>query len=354
MLYSLARPLLFALDPERTHALSFNALECAHRLGLTRTLRPRIPDDPVMAMGLTFRNPVGLAAGLDKNGAHIDALAELGFGFIEVGTVTPRAQPGNPKPRMFRLPSAQALINRLGFNNDGVTNYVANIKRQPSFAQAGGVLGLNLGKNAATPIENALDDYVTCLDAVYPLTLSRPSYIAINISSPNTKNLRELQGDHALTALLKGLALARLRLADRHGQRTPMAVKIAPDVDDDALPSMTNTMLAQGIDAIIATNTTVARAAVAGQPHAEESGGLSGAPLTARSTEVVRQLAQLVHGEIPIIAVGGILSGADAVAKLNAGATLVQIYTGLIYRGPSLVSECRRAILEFREHRAAI
>lgn len=348
MFYGFARPWLFALDPEVAHELSFAALERAQRLGLARLLAPHVADDPVRAMGLTFRNPVGLAAGLDKNAAHIDALANFGFGFIEVGTVTPLPQPGNPKPRLFRLPAAQALINRLGFNNDGVASFVSNVERQPAFAAAGGVIGMNIGKNAATPIERALDDYVAGLDAVYPLAARRAAYVTVNISSPNTKDLRELQADRALVQLLRGLAQARERLAEAHGKHVPIAVKIAPDLDDDALPRIADTVIKHGMDAIIATNTTLARDAVAGLPHAQETGGLSGAPLRERATAVVRRLAEHLGGALPVIAAGGVLSGDDAVEKLQAGASLVQVYTGLIYRGPQLIGECRRAILNTR------
>ncbi|GAB4467714.1 MAG: quinone-dependent dihydroorotate dehydrogenase [Burkholderiaceae bacterium] len=348
MLYRIARPLFFAVDPEAAHDLAFAALARAHALGLTRLARPRVPDDPVDAMGLRFRNPVGLAAGLDKNAAHIDALGDFGFGFIEVGTVTPLPQPGNPKPRLFRLPRAAALINRMGFNNKGLDRFVANVAASRSFSAAGGVLGLNLGKNAATPIENALRDYALGLHAVYPLLVERPGYVAINISSPNTKNLRSLQGGSELDALLRGLADERARLADRHGRRVPIAVKIAPDLDDADLPRVADALVAHGMDAVIATNTTTARDRVLGLEHAEEPGGLSGAPLFERSTEVVRILAAQLRGALPIIAVGGIMKGADAVAKIDAGATLVQIYTGLIYRGPVLVAECRRALLARR------
>ncbi|GMV58133.1 MAG: dihydroorotate dehydrogenase (quinone) [Betaproteobacteria bacterium] len=345
MLYDLARPFFFALDPETAHDLAFGSLARVHALGLTKLARPHVPADPVDAMGLRFPNPVGLAAGLDKNAAYIDALGDLGFGFIEVGTVTPLPQPGNPKPRLFRLPKAAALINRMGFNNEGLERFVANVAASRTFSAAGGVLGLNLGKNAATPIENALDDYVLGLRAVYPLLVERAGYVAINISSPNTKNLRSLQGGSELDALLRGLAVERARLADRHGKRVPIAVKIAPDLDDADLPRVADALVAHGMDAVIATNTTIARDRVAGLPHAEEAGGLSGAPLFERSTEVVRTLAAHLKGALPIVAVGGILSGADAVAKVEAGATLVQIYTGLIYRGPALVAECRRALL---------
>jgi dihydroorotate dehydrogenase len=345
VLYEFARPLLFALDPEAAHELTLVKLERAHRLGLTRWLQPRLADDPVQVMGLRFPNPVGLAAGLDKNAAHIDALGDLGFGFIEVGTVTPRPQPGNPRPRMFRLPAARALINRLGFNNAGIDAFVANVESSRTFCANGGVLGVNIGKNADTPVERALDDYATCLRRVYPLFATRAGYVTINVSSPNTAGLRALQARDALAALLAGLRDERARLADRHGKRVPLAVKIAPDLDDAELPRIADALLAHGIDAVIATNTTIARAGVAGLRHAEEPGGLSGAPLFARSTAVIRRLAEHLQGRLPIIGVGGILSGADAAEKIAAGACLVQLYTGLIYRGPALVAECRRALL---------
>lgn len=348
MLYRLARPWLFALDPEHAHHRTLHALERAHRLGIAQFLSTRLPDDPVHAMGLTFRNPVGLAAGLDKNAAHIDALADLGFGFIEVGTVTPQPQPGNPQPRMFRLVPAQALINRLGFNNEGVAAFVNHITRQHTFSNVGGIIGLNIGKNAVTPMERALDDYVAGLTAVYPLAATRACYVTVNISSPNTKNLRELQSGHEFITLLHGLAQARKRLADQYGRYLPIAIKIAPDLEDSALPYMADLMVEHGMDAIVATNTTLARDAVQGLAHAQENGGLSGAPVFQRSTEVVRQLAQHLQGRLPIIAVGGILSGEDAVKKFEAGATLVQLYTGLIYRGPQLVSEARQALLQWR------
>lgn len=348
MLYDLARPFFFALDPETAHDLAFGALARAHALGLTKLAHPHVPADPVDAMGLRFPNRVGLAAGLDKNAAHIDALGDFGFGFIEVGTVTPQPQPGNPKPRLFRLPAARALINRMGFNNEGLERFVANVAASRTFSAAGGVLGLNLGKNAATPIERALDDYALGLRAVYPLLVQRPGYVAVNISSPNTTNLRSLQAAAALDALLRGLASERAQLADRHGKRVPIAVKIAPDLDDADLPRVADALVAHGMDAVIATNTTIAREGVAGLAHAEEAGGLSGAPLFERASEVVRILAAHLKGALPIVAVGGILSGADAVAKIEAGATLVQIYTGLIYCGPALVAECRRALLARR------
>jgi len=281
LLYDFARPFIFTLDPETAHHVAFANLNRAHALGLTRLLRPHVADDPVEVMGLRFPNPVGLAAGLDKNAEYIDALADFGFGFIEVGTVTPRPQPGNPAPRIFRLPKAGALINRMGFNNDGLDRFVANVQASRTRHV---VLGLNIGKNADTPIEKALDDYLIGLQRVYPLLLDRPGYVAINISSPNTKNLRSLQGGPELAALLRGLHKAHRQLAAEHGRHVPLAVKIAPDLDDAELPRVADTLVEYGIDAVIATNTTLARDAVAGLPHADEAGGLSGAPLTPRST----------------------------------------------------------------------
>lgn len=348
MLYRLAQPCLFSLEPERAHRLALAGLDCAHRFGFTRSWSAGLTDNPVQAMGLTFRNPVGLAAGLDKNAAHIDALADLGFGFIEVGTVTPLAQGGNPKPRLFRLTQPLALINRFGFNNEGIARFLAHIESQHSFTDAGGVLGLNIGKNADTPMDQAMADYITCLNAVYPLAINRPSYITINISSPNTKHLRDLQATDPFSALLSGVADARKRLTDRYGKRLPIAVKISPDLDDAMLAPMADLMLEHGMDAIVATNTTIDRSRVEGQKHATEAGGLSGAPLLSRSTHVVSELAKHLRGALPIIAVGGILSGDDVVAKLKAGATLVQLYTGLIYRGPTLVREARLAAQQWR------
>jgi dihydroorotate dehydrogenase len=344
-LYGLARPLLFAIDPERVHDLTLEGLQRAYDLGATRLCPVAAPpaEKSVRIMGLEFPNPVGLAAGLDKNGAHIDALGSLGFGFVEVGTVTPHAQPGNPRPRMFRLPQAQALINRLGFNNQGLAQFVTNAQR----ARYGGVLGLNIGKNADTPIGAALDDYRQGLQAVYP----HAGYITINISSPNTRDLRSLQQDEELRALLGALHDERERLAQQHARRVPIAVKIAPDLDDRQLERIADTLVSLSVDAIIATNTTVARESVAGLAHGEETGGLSGRPLFARSTEVVRLLSRHLQGALPIIAVGGILDGNDAAEKIRAGASLVQLYTGLIYRGPALVGECRQAIA--RLHRDA-
>jgi len=334
--YLLARPLLFALDPERAHELALAAIDGAATTGMLRLAAGAPVDDPVEVMGLRFRNRVGLAAGLDKNGAHVDAFAAMGFGFVEVGTVTPRPQPGNPRPRMFRIPQAQALINRMGFNNDGVDAFMANVER----ARFGGVLGLNIGKNAATPIARAIDDYVACLERVYP----RAGYVTVNVSSPNTKDLRRLQAADELDAMLAALRERQLRLADAHRRYVPLALKIAPDLDDEQIDAVAARLIAHRIDAVIATNTTVDRDAVRGMPHAQEAGGLSGAPLREASNRVIRALRARLPAGYPIIGVGGVMNAADACAKIDAGATLVQIYTGLIYRGPSLVGECARAL----------
>ena len=334
--YAFARPLLFALDPEHAHDLTLGAIDRAARLGALQLAAGCPVDDPVEVMGLRFRNRVGLAAGLDKDGAHIDALAAMGFGFIEVGTVTPKPQPGNPRPRMFRLPQRDALINRMGFNNAGVDAFVANVRR----AKWRGVLGLNIGKNAVTPIERALDDYLFCLERVY----EHASYVTVNISSPNTKNLRQLQGGDALDELLAGLQARRGELVTRHGRRVPLALKIAPDLDDEQVAAIASLLERHGIDAVIAANTTVSREAVAGLAHADESGGLSGAPVFEPSNRVIRALRASLPRDYPIIGVGGIMSADDALAKVAAGATLVQLYTGLVYRGPTLVGQCARAL----------
>jgi dihydroorotate dehydrogenase len=294
---------------------------------------------PTTLMGLRLQNPVGLAAGLDKNGAHIDAMGNLGFGFIEVGTVTPRAQPGNPKPRMFRLPESEALINRLGFNNQGLEAFLANVQRS-TWRNRGGIIGLNIGKNADTPIEQAADDYLIGLSGVYP----HADYITVNISSPNTKNLRALQGEHELDQLLSQLATRRLALAEQHQKQVPLAVKIAPDLTEEQIDIIAEVLPRHGIDGVIATNTTLAREAVQGQKHAEEAGGLSGAPLHARSLQVIARLRAKLGAEFAIIGVGGIVSGRHAAEKMAAGANAVQLYTGLIYRGPSLVAECAKEI----------
>jgi dihydroorotate dehydrogenase len=340
MLYSLFRPLLFALDPEIAHDAALAGLDAAASLGIARRIAPRLPPSPVEAMGLRFPNRVGLAAGLDKNARHIDGLASLGFGFIECGTVTPRPQPGNPPPRLFRLAQAQALINRLGFNNDGLERFLANVARARFGPKSGGILGLNIGRNFDTPNERAVDDYLTCLRAVY----AHASYVCVNVSSPNTTGLRELQEDTALSALLAALKAEQAELAQRHGKYTPLAVKLAPDLSPDAIRSIARVLVAQRCDAVIATNTTLDRSGVAGLDHAGEAGGLSGRPLRDKATAVVRALAAELGGALPIIAVGGILSGADAQEKIAAGATLVQIYTGLIYKGPELVAEIAAAL----------
>jgi len=335
-LYPLFRPLLFAADPESAHAVTFAALDRAAALGLVQVVAPRVPPDPVTVMGIAFPNRVGLAAGLDKNAAHLRGLAALGFGFLEAGTVTPRAQPGNPRPRMFRLREAHALVNRLGFNNDGVERFVRNVEA----SGYRGVLGINLGRNFDTPNERAADDYIAGLRAVY----RHAHYVTINVSSPNTKGLRDLQSEHALAALLEVVVRERDTLAQRHGRVVPLVVKIAPDLTDDAVRGVARTLVAARVDGVIATNTTLARDAVRGLPHADEAGGLSGAPVREASNRVIRTLADALAGALPIIGVGGILSGDDAREKIAAGATLVQVYTGLIYRGPALVAECGRAL----------
>lgn len=339
LLYALARPLLFSLDPEAAHNLTLPLLKRAAALGLAKAIARPEPD-PRTVMGITFPNPVGLAAGLDKDGTYIDGLAALGFGFIEVGTVTPRAQPGNPQPRMFRLPRAQAIINRMGFNNGGVDAFVANVQASKFYQDKEGVLGLNIGKNADTPIERAADDYLLCLEKVYPYA----SYVAINISSPNTKNLRQLQDASELGALLSRLKDAQQRLADRHAHYVPIALKIAPDIGSEQIKNIADALLRYKLDGVIATNTTITRDAVQRLPHAAEAGGLSGAPVFELSNVVIRALKKELGNALPIIGVGGILSGHDAQVKIEAGATLVQLYTGLIYRGPALVKECAAAL----------
>ena len=336
MLYSLARPLLFALDAERAHRLTLAGLDLSGKLGFTRFIAGRAVNAPLQVMGLQFPNAVGLAAGLDKNAEHVDALAELGFGFIEVGTVTPRPQPGNNPRRLFRVTRARALVNRMGFNNHGVETLLANIRA----SRYTGILGVNIGKNFDTPIDRALDDYLHCLRAVYDFA----SYVTVNISSPNTLNLRSLQEGAALENLLTGIADERAVLETTHGRRVPLAVKIAPDLDETDVRHVADAAYRYDIDAIIATNTTVSRTGVENLPNANESGGLSGAPLQARSTKIVRLLAESLAGRLPIIAVGGIMCAADALEKISAGASLVQLYTGLVYRGPRLVSECARAL----------
>ncbi|MCU0932389.1 MAG: quinone-dependent dihydroorotate dehydrogenase [Serpentinimonas sp.] len=340
--YPLARHLLFRMDPEAAHDLTLNQLaRWQHSPFMKLAAEPRV-HDPVTVAGLQFPNRVGLAAGLDKNARCIDAWNALGFGFVEVGTVTPLGQPGNPKPRMFRLPASNALINRLGFNNEGLAAFVQNVQRARN--RSGVVLGLNIGKNAATPIARATEDYLICLDGVYP----HADYVTVNISSPNTQNLRSLQSDAALDALLGELAERRELLAQRHGQRKPMFLKIAPDLDEAQVQVIAFALQRHGMDGVVATNTTLSREAVQGQPHAQEAGGLSGGPVLEASNRVIRQLRAALGPDMPIIGVGGVLSGADAVQKLQAGADLVQIYTGLIYRGPALVREAALALQRAR------
>jgi dihydroorotate dehydrogenase len=337
--YALARPFLFGLDPEHAHELTLAALARTQRTPLSCAYGESRVDDPVTVAGLRFPNRVGLAAGLDKNGRCIDGLAAMGFGFIEVGTVTPQPQPGNPKPRMFRLPQADALINRLGFNNDGLDAFIANV-RQARFRSRGGILGLNIGKNASTPIERAVDDYLLGLDGVFP----HADYVTVNISSPNTQNLRALQSDQALDELLGALQARRRALVQAQGRSVPMFVKIAPDLDESQIGVIAATLQRHGIDGVIATNTTIAREAVAHLPHGQEAGGLSGRPVFEASNRVIAALRAALGPGYPIIGVGGVMSGKDARAKLAAGADLVQIYTGLIYRGPALVREAALAL----------
>jgi dihydroorotate dehydrogenase len=345
--YSLARPFLFSLDPETAHEVTMDALARLQRTPLDCAFGNAAVEDPIELAGLRFPNRVGLAAGLDKNARCIDGLGAMGFGFVEVGTVTPKAQPGNPKPRMFRLPQRNALINRLGFNNEGLDTFLTNVQRARFRRDAGKapmLLGLNIGKNAATPIERAVDDYLVCLDGVYP----HADYVTINISSPNTKNLRALQSDEALDGLLGAIADRREELATTHGWRVPVFVKIAPDLDEAQVDVIAATLRRHGMDGVVATNTTIARDAVKGLPHAEEAGGLSGAPVLAASNRVIAQLRAALGPAFPIIGVGGILSAEDAVSKIHAGADVVQIYTGLIYRGPQLVAQAARAIAQLR------
>jgi len=337
--YSLLRPWLFCLDPEKAHNLTLSNLDRAERWGLLQRFITKPIADPHTLCGIQFPNPVGLAAGLDKDGKHIDSLAALGFGFLEIGTVTPRAQDGNPKPRMFRLPEAEGIINRMGFNNDGVDACIARV-RKSKFWQNGGILGLNIGKNASTPIEQASQDYVFAMAAVYDIA----SYITVNISSPNTQHLRSLQSEEMLRSLLHDLSEERKKLSDRYGVHKPLFLKIAPDLDQEDIHLIADLLVEFGIDAVIATNTTISREAVKGMAHSEEAGGLSGAPVRAASSQVIKTLKARLGNTLPIIGVGGILSGADAREKVMAGASLIQLYSGLIYRGPELVNECANAL----------
>ncbi|MDO5290371.1 MAG: quinone-dependent dihydroorotate dehydrogenase [Pseudomonadota bacterium] len=349
--YSLARAALFTLDAEAAHEHMLALLARGAGTPLAMAWRQGRVQDPVVLAGLHFPNRVGLAAGLDKNARAIDAFAEMGFGFVEVGTVTPLAQPGNPKPRIFRLPQKNALINRLGFNNDGLQAFIHNVKssrfhscsRLPDKRESM-ILGLNIGKNAATPIERATDDYLTCLAGVYPYA----DYVTVNISSPNTKNLRDLQSDAALDALLSALKSRQGELAAEHGRHVPLFLKIAPDLDESQVHAIADALRRHGMDGVIATNTTLSREAVAGLPHADEAGGLSGAPVLTASNRVIAQLRAALGPGFPIIGVGGILSAADAVAKIKAGADVVQLYTGLVYQGPPLVRQVAQALRGMR------
>jgi len=339
MLYGLVRKVLFAADPETAHDLTLEALRLGHFAGMTKLLC-REESQPVRCMGLEFPNPVGVAPGLDKNADCFEALGDLGFGFVEVGTVTPRPQPGNPKPRVFRLTEAQAMINRLGFNNKGVDHLVRRVRGH----RFRGVLGINIGKNFDTPIERAADDYLLCLEKVY----AHADYVTVNISSPNTKNLRDLQGEDELDRLLGVLASRRGELAEEYGRRVPLALKVAPDQEPGAIPAIAGAVVRHGIDAVIATNTTIDRSMVAGMKHADEAGGLSGAPLKEKADRVLGELRQALPPEVGLIGVGGITRGEDAVDKLRLGADLVQFYTGMVYRGPELLGECLRAIAAWR------
>lgn len=335
MFYEFARKALFSTDPETAHELSLESLKVGHRLGVTRLLCTT-HNQPVTCMGLEFPNPVGVAPGLDKNGDYFEALGSLGFGFVEIGTVTPRPQPGNPKPRVFRLIEAQAMINRLGFNSKGVDHLVRKVRNH----QFKGILGINIGKNFDTPIEKAVDDYLHCLNKVYPYA----DYVTINISSPNTQNLRDLQGEDKLDDLLGSISERRAELADQHGRCVPLAVKIAPDLEDSALALIAGVVTHHRMDAVIAGNTTISRDGVEGMKHAEETGGLSGTPLKPKADKVLAAMRVLLPENIALIGVGGITSGQDAVDKLELGADLVQFYTGMVYRGPELVNECLQAI----------
>ncbi|WP_202898550.1 quinone-dependent dihydroorotate dehydrogenase [Kingella kingae] len=334
MIYDLIRPLVFNFDPEQAHGLTLKTLARAEKCGVLPCVNPHT--QPTTLMGLALSNPIGLAAGMDKNGECIDGLAALGFGFIEIGTVTPRPQAGNPKPRLFRSPEHQAIINRMGFNNDGIDQMIRNIAR----SQYRGVLGINIGKNATTPIENATDDYLICLEKAY----AHASYITVNISSPNTQNLRSLQGGDELSKLLTALKNKQAALATQHSRYVPLAVKIAPDLDEAQIADIAHVALQTEMDGIIATNTTIDKSALGASPLAQEAGGLSGAPVREPSNRVLKALAQELASKVPIIGAGGVLSGKDAAEKIQLGATAVQIYSGMVYRGPELVKECLTAV----------
>ncbi len=343
-MYSHIRDLLFRLNPETSHELSLDMLGAAERLKLIGLLAAKVEDDPVEVLGLKFRNPVGLAAGLDKNGDYFNALGALGFGFVEIGTITPRPQPGNPQPRLFRLPQAQAIINRMGFNNKGVDHLVAQVKKR----RYDGILGINIGKNATTPVENAADDYLICMRKVY----AHADYITINISSPNTPGLRNLQFGESLSQLLSTLKKEQGVLAAAEGKYVPVLVKIAPDMDSSEIAQVAGVLIQEGMDGVIATNTTVGREGVEGLEHGDEAGGLSGLPVRDKSTQVIETLNSCLGGKLPIIGVGGIFDGASAADKVRAGASLVQVYSGFIYEGPELIARAAAGIASFKKGQA--
>lgn len=350
MLYSLCRRVLFSMQPETAHQVTMANLDWAVHLGLHKCLTHTPDENPIEVMGLRFPNTIGLAAGMDKDGTRVSAFGGLGFGHVEIGTITPLAQPGNPKPRCFRVIPAKGIINRMGFNNEGCDKVIENLRSADAFRLRGGILGINIGKNKVTPIDNALSDYEKCLDAVY----DHADYIAINISSPNTPNLRDLQATDKFDDLVTGIATRRLALKEtRNGKHVPIAVKLAPDLENDDILRCVDTLIAHGIDGVIATNTTISRDRIQGMPNCNETGGLSGAPLRERSTEVVRLIAEHVKGALPIIASGGVMTSQDAVEKMEAGAKLVQLYTGFIYSGPALIAECSEAVARWRTEQKA-
>lgn len=341
MNYHFLRDIMFMMPTEASHHLSLQSIALLEQLNLSSLIARDVANDPIEVMGLQFPNPIGLAAGLDKNATCIDGLGQLGFGFLEVGTVTPRPQPGNPKPRLFRMPEKGALINRMGFNNEGVDALVKRVRR----ARYRGVLGINIGKNADTPVANALDDYEICMRKVYKVA----SYIVVNVSSPNTPGLRNLQHEAELTALLEGLREVHNKLKEQHEKHVPLVVKIAPDMDDDEVINVAKTLMSVAVDGVIVTNTTVSRSAVHGERYSDEAGGLSGAPLRNQANHVLKLVAEQVNGSMAVIGVGGIMTGEDALEKIRLGADLVQLYTGFIYEGPRLIHDCATTVADYRK-----